>query len=130
MRAEELQHLLDTSAVHRTLELRARAAEEGVVLDATPSDEHSIGGGVVHGGVVATMLDTAASFALIEETGTDWSTIDLRVDYLRPVPIARLEVRGRVTQVGSRFGRARAELADPRTGKLLAEAVGTFARNR
>lgn len=130
METEELQRLVDTSPVHRTLGLRARAAEEGVLFDTAPDREHSTDGGdVLHGGVVATMLDTAATFALIESTGTDWSTVDLRIDYLRPAPVAPLEIRGHVVRAGRQFGRAKAELSDPRSGRLLAEAVGTFVRN-
>jgi uncharacterized protein (TIGR00369 family) len=130
MELEELQRLVDTSPIHGALGLRARSADEGVLFDASPGREHSTDGGdVLHGGVVATMLDTAASFALIDSTGTDWSTVDLRVDYLRPAPVAQLEVRGHVLQVGRRFGRAKAELADPRDGRLLAAAVGTFVRS-
>lgn len=130
MEAEELQRLVDTSPVHSALGLRARTAEEGVLFDTVPGREHSTDGGeVLHGGIVATMLDTAATFALIASTGIDWSTIDLRIDYLRPAPVAPLEVRGHAIQVGRRFGRAKAELADPQSGRLLAAAVGTFVRN-
>lgn len=130
METEELQRLVDSSPVHGALGLRARSADEGVLFDTAPGREHSVDGGdVLHGGVVATMLDTAATFALIDSTGTDWGTVDLRIDYLRPAPVAPLEVRGQVIQVGRRFGRARAELADPGSGRLLAAAVGTFVRN-
>ncbi|HTX62352.1 MAG TPA: PaaI family thioesterase [Acidimicrobiales bacterium] len=130
METEELQRLVDGSPVHGALGLRVRPAKEGVLFDAAPGRQHSTDGGeIVHGGVVATMLDTAATFALVDATGADWSTIDLRVDYLRPAPVAPLEVRGLPVQVGRRFGRAKAELADPRSGRLLAAAVGTFVRN-
>jgi uncharacterized protein (TIGR00369 family) len=130
MEIEDLQRLVDSSPVHGALALRARAAEDGVLFDAAPQVGHSLNGGdVLHGGVVATMLDTAATFALIDSTGTDWSTVDLRIDYLRPAPVAPLEVRGRVIQAGRRFGRAAAELADPGSGRLLAAAVGTFVRS-
>lgn len=130
MQTDELQQLLDASPVHRGLGLRARVAEEGVMLDATPDSGHSADGGAsLHGGVIATVLDTAATFALIDATGTDWSTVDIRVDFLRPAPVAPLEVSGRTVQVGRRFGRANAELVEPSTGRLLASAVGTFVRS-
>ena len=110
--------------------MRARAAEGSVLFDAAPGREHSTEGtDMLHGGVVAAMLDTAATFALIAATGIDWSTVDLRIDYLRPAPVGPLVVRGTVVHAGRRFARARAELTEPRNGRLLAEAVGTFVRN-
>jgi uncharacterized protein (TIGR00369 family) len=130
METEELQRLLDASPIHGALGMRALAAQEGVVFETAPTDEHSVDGGeFLHGGIVATLLDTAATFALIDATGTDWSTVDLRIDYLRPAPVAPLEVRGLVLHAGRRFGRAKAELADPGTGRVLAAAVGAFVRN-
>ncbi len=130
MESEELQRLVDTSPLHGALRMRAHVTDDGICFDAEPGPEHSAGeGGSLHGGVVATLLDAAATFALIASTGIDWSTVDLRVDFLRPAPLAALEVRGHVVRAGRRFGRAKAELADPRSARLLAEAVGTFVRN-
>lgn len=130
MEAEELQRLVATWPFHSALGLRARDTDQGVLFEATPAAEHSIdGGAVLHGGIVATLLDTAATFALIGSTGDDWSTVDLRIDYLRPSPVSLLEVRGRVIHAGSRFGRASAELTEAGSGRLLATAVGTFVRS-
>jgi uncharacterized protein (TIGR00369 family) len=130
MRTEELQKLLDTSPVHTALALKIRLAGDDLVLDAAPGPAFSVdGGSFLHGGVIATILDTAATFSLINATGTDWSTVDLRIDYLRPVPISSLQVTGRATQVGQRFGRAGAELSEVGTHRLLASAVGTFVRS-
>ncbi len=130
MRADELQQLLDTSPVHTALGLTVRLAGDELVLDATPGREHSVDGGTfAHGGVIATILDAAATFALIDATGADWSTVDLRIDFVRPVPLALLQVAGRVAQVGRRFGRAGAELREPGAERLLASAVGTFVRS-
>lgn len=130
MRAEELQQLLNTSPVHTALALKVRLAGEELVLDAAPGPAYSVdGGSFLHGGVIATILDTAATFSLINATGTDWSTVDLRIDYLRPVPLLSLQVTGRAVQVGQRFGRAAAELTEASTHRLLASAVGTFVRS-
>jgi uncharacterized protein (TIGR00369 family) len=130
MDVDALQRLLDESPVHRGLGLLAVATDGGVLLDAGPGPEHSVGGGAhLHGGVIATILDTAATFALIDATGSDWSTVDLRVDYLRPAPVAALRATGHAVHAGRQLGRARAELCEPETGRRLAEAVGTFVRN-
>lgn len=131
MQASDLQRLLDSTSLHRALGLRVTSAgDHGVVLQAKAGREYlsEDGGDYLHGGVVATVLDTAATFALIGATGTDWSTVDLRVDYLRPAPPGALEIRGSAEQIGRRLGRARAELLAAGAGPVLASATGTFVR--
>ena len=93
--------------------MRVQSAGGGrVVIEATAGAAHlnAEGSGVVHGGIVATLLDAAATFALIALDGDDWSTVDLRIDYLRPVPAGPLRVSGEVVHAGRRFGRASAAL--------------------
>lgn len=132
MRPDELQHLLDQSPVHRALGLRAEpTAAAEVRLSCRPGPQHAgeDGAGFLHGGVIATLLDTAATFALIQASGIDWATVDLRVDYLRPAPIAALVVTGTAMHVGSHLGRATAVLSEADSG-VLATAAGTFTRLR
>jgi uncharacterized protein (TIGR00369 family) len=139
MRISELQHLLDQSAVHRVLRIRAEDdmsendgsedAPEEVRFRCQPGPEHAAedGAGFLHGGVIATLLDTAATFVLIQASGADWATVDLRIDYLRPAPCAELLIKGFAVHVGTRLGRATAELSVP-GGGILATAAGTFTR--
>jgi uncharacterized protein (TIGR00369 family) len=132
MRADELQRLLDASPVHRALRLRVVEADDaGVRLEAEAGPEHTgeDGSQFLHGGVVTTLLDTAATFALIQATGVDWGTVDLRVDFVRPAPAGSLHADATAVHVGRRLGRASAELRDPSTARLLASATGTFVRN-
>lgn len=106
------------------------SGDGAVALEATPGEQHvTEGDGPLHGGVIATMLDVAGTFALIDASGSDWSTVDMRVDFLRPAPTGRLRVTGIVLQAGTRVGRARAELSDPATGRVLAGAVGMFIKS-
>jgi uncharacterized protein (TIGR00369 family) len=131
MLPSELQQLVDASPVHRRLRLTiVSASEAGVTCRAEPGAEDTgeDNGQFLHGGVVATLLDAAATFALISATGTDWSTVDLRTDFLRPAPAGALLVSGAVVQAGKRLGRASATVSDPASGRLLATGAGTFAK--
>jgi uncharacterized protein (TIGR00369 family) len=131
MLPSELQHLVDLSPVHRRLRLTVITADEtGVTCRAEPGAEETgeDNGQFLHGGVVATLLDAAATFALISATGTDWSTVDLRADFLRPAPAGVLLVSGTAVQAGKRLGRASATVSDPASGRLLATGGGTFAK--
>jgi uncharacterized protein (TIGR00369 family) len=131
MEPDGLQRLLDSSPVHRALRMRVVSSDaSGVVLTAHAGPEHlgEDAGTALHGGVVATLLDTAATFALIAVTGTDWSTVDLRIDYLRPAAAGPLQARSTAVQAGRRLGRARAELTAGSDERLAATAAGTFIR--
>lgn len=128
---QQLQQLVDEAPVHRQLELRVSQVEGGkIVLDGRSGEPHlhGAGPGITHGGIVATLLDAAATFALIALTGEDWSTVDLRVDYLRPLPAGLVTVSGEVVHAGSRLGRARAAVVHRESGRECAIATGTFAR--
>lgn len=131
MPPSDLQALIDGTPVHRALRLRlVGTSSSGLVLQADAGAEHAGADGsqFLHGGVVATVLDSAATFALIAATETDWSTVDLRIDYVRPVPVGVLRVRGTVVHIGRRLGRATAELVAAGSERLLASAAGTFVR--
>jgi uncharacterized protein (TIGR00369 family) len=131
MSLSELQGLLDSTPVHRALRLRVVSSDEsGLVLRADTGADHAGADGsqFLHGGVVATVLDTSATFALIAATGDDWSTVDLRLDYLRPAAAGPLEARGHAIHAGRRLGRATAELFAAGSDRLVACAAGTFAR--
>jgi uncharacterized protein (TIGR00369 family) len=125
---DTLQTYLDEAPLHALLGgFSVGATETGVVLQGSLSAaaENAAGSAVAHGGAAATLLDTALTFALIAETDRDWTTVDLRVDYLRPVPIAGVQVIGEVVHAGRRVGRAQGELL-AHEGSVCARAVGTF----
>lgn len=67
----------------------------------------------VHGGVTSMLIDTAggaACFTRLDLPGERVSTVDLRVDYLRPGPPADLWVVARVVRLGNRVAVTRMEV--------------------
>jgi uncharacterized protein (TIGR00369 family) len=123
----DLQEELDGIPVHAGQHLRIAAVEHGVQIDGVLGDEFARGKGYrqAHGGAIAALLDTAATFALVEQASGSWGTVDLRVDFLRPVRLGSVRVTGTVVRAGRTVGRARAELLDS-DGRLCATAIGTF----
>jgi uncharacterized protein (TIGR00369 family) len=124
----DLQALCDESPVHRQLGVIVRRTGDGVTLEALIGSEFVSGGAsdIVHGGIVGTLLDAAATFALIGRTEHDWVTVDFRVDYLRPTRTGPATVKGHVVRAGRSIGRAGATLHDA-AGTLCAQGIGTFA---
>ena len=61
--------------------------------------------GVVHGGAVASLIDTAAAFAVVTrlESGARVTTTDLTIHYLRPITSGRLTATARIVRGGRRL---------------------------
>ena len=95
----------------------------------TPAEHHYNPIGSVHGGVAATLLDSALGCALHTtlEKGVGYTTVDLRVSFVRPMTAATGPVRceGRVIHVGSRVGSAEGRITDA-DERLLAHATATL----
>jgi uncharacterized protein (TIGR00369 family) len=80
---------------------------------------------LIHGGALATALDTAACFAAIAAVGEDCATVDLRIDYLRPALDDTLLVTGALVRLGRRFAWSDAAVTT-NDGRPLTTARGLF----
>jgi uncharacterized protein (TIGR00369 family) len=83
----------------------------------------------LHGGVVASVLDTAGGASVFSELalGDRVSTVDIRVDYLRPARLEDLYAEATIKRIGNRMGvtAIRAyHASDP--GQSVAEAMGVY----
>ncbi|HYO37778.1 MAG TPA: PaaI family thioesterase [Geodermatophilus sp.] len=90
-------------------------------------DEHLNPAGTLHGGVVATLVDTVMGQAVRTTTGEGEvpATSQLTVTYLRPGKPGPLEVRGRVRTRGEHLTICEADVEQE--GRSIAHAVATFA---
>ena len=103
--------------------------EEGRVSFAVdPAEYHYNPIGVVHGGVAATLCDSAMGSAVhtLLPPGTGYTSVDLAIKFLRPVTLqtGRIRAEASVLHLGSRTALAEARLTDA-AGKLLAHATST-----
>ncbi len=78
------------------------------------------------GGILASLVDFAADFALVKNIGRPVPTIDLRVDYHRMAKPGDLIAKGRVIKFGKQFSVSEAQVFDE-AGALLASGRGAFA---
>lgn len=100
--------------------------EEGrVVFTLEPAEFHYNPIGTVHGGVIATLLDSAAGCAVHSTLPAGWgyTTLDLTTKYLRPATVdsGQLRAEGSVIHHGRTTALAEARLFDERD-RLLAYA--------
>jgi len=110
-----------------TLGARITEAEPGrVVLELEAGPQHRHGGGVVQGGVITQIADAAMgmSLATLQEDGMWNTTIELKINFLRPVVDGRLRAVGRVVEMKQTLLFSEADVLDER-GRLVARASST-----
>lgn len=85
--------------------------------------------GVVHGGAIASLIDTATAFAIISVLAPRErvTTVDLTVSYLRPLTEGRVTAVARVLRAGRRLFVVSAEVFD-KDGKLATTALSTYMK--
>ena len=98
------------------------------VFAMTPAEYHYNPIGVVHGGVAATLLDSAMGCAINASlpAGTAYTPLEIKVHYLRPLTMTTGPVRaeGKVVHLGRRMAVAEGRITDA-SGKLYATASTT-----
>ncbi|MFD7879993.1 PaaI family thioesterase [Streptomyces sp. NPDC059766] len=112
-----------------TLDFSLDEVEPGrVVFSLMPGEEHYNPIGSVHGGVYATLLDSAAGCAVHSTLphGMAYTSLDLTVKFLRRITVdtGRVRAVGRVVQAGRRTALAEATLIDA-SDRLLAHATSS-----
>ena len=125
-----LPDLLRRSPYHRLLGLEMVRVSPGEVVIRMPFREDLLAGDdemgqYVHGGAIASLIDSAGDFAIIAAVGRDVPTIDLRVDYLRTAPKGALTATGRAIKAGRSLGVADIEVVGE-DGTVIAVGRGVF----
>ena len=125
----DLRARLEGSPFHSWAGLSVIDAAPGVVEVALDAEPHHLNlQGALHGGMIATLADTAAGLAVRTELapGRSHVTASLTVHYLRPGGPGRIVGRGQVLRRGRSLAHATAEVLDAQ-GRLLATANATIA---
>ncbi len=83
--------------------------------------------GIVHGGIISTLLDEAMA-KLVFELGFQSITASLEIRFKKPAPILEpLQIFGTISEMSKRMIRAKAHVAKE-DGTILATGVSTFLR--
>ena len=114
--------------------IRALRVERGDILFEVAFREELIGDPIkraLHGGVLSMLADTAGGFAVwsaLEDTRARVSTIDLRVDYLRPGRQEDVHAHATLVRAGKTVGVADVRLFHPRDpDSTIATGKGVYA---
>lgn len=97
------------------------------VLRLKAGTQHKQIHGVVHGGILAALADTVGAMAsyTVVPRGTAIATIEMKINYLEPVAVGRVQAEGRVLRAGRNFVVTECDVFSP-TGKLAAKALITY----
>ena len=101
--------------------------EKGAVVVAFESkSQHENPMGTLHGGILCDVADAAMGMAYAStlEDGESFTTLELKINFLRPVWKARLTARGRVVSRGKTVGLVECDVVDEKD-RLVARATST-----
>lgn len=125
---QRLLRAVNTAAYPAHIAFRLTEVTDGactVELDVLP--QHFQPFGIVHGGVIATLLDTATFWAgfyvLPEDAGL--VNVDLKLNYLKAVMGGRLSASGTCLRAGRQLSYTEAHVRDAK-GELVAHATSTL----
>ena len=116
----------------RALSLRMDDIGDGFAVISLPYNEHLIGDpstGVIHGGAVSGLMDTAGGAAVMSHPSNPGgtATIDLRIDYMRgATPGQRVSAKATVYHITRNVAFVRAVATDDDAENPVATATGSF----
>jgi acyl-CoA thioesterase len=105
-----------------------RADESGALVEVDPQPEHLNGGGIIHGGFLTALLDSATGWAVHAHVppGTAAPHVQLSVQYIRAATLGTtLTCHGRCVTAGRRIASAEAEITQG--DRVIARAVTSHA---
>ncbi len=119
----------EASGMARLMNMRLVEVEEGrAVFAVEPDERHYNGLGIAHGGLAATLLDSALGCAIntVMPAGRVFTTLEMKINYVRPMRRETGEVRceARVLHAGGRVATAEGRIVDA-AGKLYAHGTAT-----
>ena len=120
---------LPLNMMARTLGYDIVEVESGrVVITAEPNQTHLNPAGGVHGGLSATLLDSAMGLAVLSklERGIGQTTLEFKISLVRPITpeTGLIRAEGTVLTCGRRVGTAEGQITDA-NGRLLAHGTTT-----
>jgi uncharacterized protein (TIGR00369 family) len=113
--------------VARLIGFEKHVVSEGIaVVTLVAGPQHANPMGTLHGGILCDIADAAMgiAFASTLAPNESFTTIELKINFFRPVWEAMLKAEGKVVRRGSTVGYIECEITDE-AGKLVAKAAST-----
>jgi len=117
----------NTVAVARLIGFEASDIADGrATVTLTAGPQHANPMGTLHGGILCDIADAAMgmAFASTLAPGESFTTVELRINFFRPVWQARLRAQGAVVQRGRTIGYMECTITDE-DNRMIAKATST-----
>jgi len=125
---DELTNLINNSPIAQFLPFRLTSItlDSAAILMET-KENHIQPIGTIHGGILATLIDTATYWAAFLKIPEDMGlvNVDLKLNYLRPATVGLLTAEGRCIKPGRSISYSEASVFDQQ-GKLVAHGTSTL----
>jgi uncharacterized protein (TIGR00369 family) len=118
--------------IGRLLGFVLREIEPGhAVFEMEADERHHNPMGTLHGGIYCDLADAAMGYAYAATLGEGetFTTVELKMNFFRPVRQGRLTAEARVVKAGGTLGYVECDVTD-QTGKLMAKAASTCMKLR
>jgi uncharacterized protein (TIGR00369 family) len=125
---EGLAGMVENCAFHKWLGVKLKALDDtGVAIEMPWRAEFESDRvvGYAHGGILASLIDLAADYAVAARLGRGVPTVDMHVDYHRAAMPGPLVARAAVVKLGGTLGTAEARIYDERDN-LIASGRALF----
>lgn len=125
---EALDELIRSSPYHQWLGVALKTLGEDEIEIAMPWREEFVSEPRIrytHGGLLMTLIDLAADFAIAAKIGRGVPTVDLRVDFHRAAMPGPLVAKASVIKLGGTLATAEARIFDE-AGALVASGRGVY----
>ena len=129
---DEMQRMADRCPFNAWLGLRIVTVSYGELRAAAAWRDEMMGAPekkLIHGGVLAALVDAVGDYAVATMLGYASPTVDLRTDYHRVAAYGSLTIAGTVVKLGKSVSTADASVFD-KDGKLVASGRGVYLTSR
>jgi acyl-CoA thioesterase len=123
-----LRKAVENAPYYQLLQIRLEEIDLGFARFRMPFRRELVQAyGVVHGGAITSLADTAVAFALMTliQPGEQVTTVEMKINFLAPVTEGELVGESRIIQKGKRLAMADMEVKD-QNGKRIAKGLATY----
>ena len=128
MKLNDLRQLVDGMPFNALVGIHvARLHSDGLTIECSVRNDLRNLAGVLHGGVLATLVDAAVGIALTRHFGgrRPFTTAELKINYMRPVEEGKVRARARLLKVGTKLCVGAVEVTNGKN-QLVAAALLSY----